>query len=192
MKFFVKWYEKHGYDFVTRVFAFVFLRRSDKKIEWLRRCGAQIGEGCIIRSPITGFPEPFMVEIGNNVYVATRCHFLTHDGAYSWITRKMGLTEKRTDKLGMIVIGDNCFIGEGVTITPNTTIGTNCIVGANALVGKNIGDNQVVGGNPAHTICSVEEYINKYSDLSDYTCGLPAGEKRKYFEAKRKNKKFDR
>lgn len=185
MMFFVKWFEKHGYDFVTRLFALVFLRRSDIKIKWLRKCGAHIGDGCIIRSTIMSFPEPFMVNIGNNVYVAARCHFLTHDGAYSWITRKMGVTEKRTDKLGMIVVGDNCFIGEGATITPNTTIGANCIVGANALVSKSIGDNQVIGGNPANIICSVEDYINKHSDLSDFTCGLTMGEKRAYFEAKR-------
>ena len=185
MMFFVKRFEKHGYDFVTRVFAFIFLRRSEKKIKWLRLCGAQIGDGCVIRSPIFSFPEPFMVVIGNNVYIAARCHFLTHDGAYSWITRKMGLTEKRTDKLGMIIVGDNCFIGEGATITPNTTIGSNCIVGANALVSKNIGDNLVIGGNPAYVICCVEDYINKYSNLSDYTCGLSVGEKRAYYEAKR-------
>ena len=134
------------------------------------------------------FPEPYMVKLGKNVYIAASCMFLTHDGAYSWISRKMGITNKRTDKLGAIVIGDNCFIGEGATIMPNVTVGKNCIIGAKALVSKNVEDNSVVGGNPARYICSVDEYISRNSELADITCGLSGGEKRKYYQNRLNNK----
>lgn len=125
-----------------------------------------------------------MMRIGDNVYIAAGCSFLTHDGAFSWMTRKMGVREERTDKFGLITIGNNCFIGAGSTILPNVKIGNNCIVGAAAVVTKSVPDNSVVGGNPAKVICTVENYFERNAALDDYTCGWSAYKKRKYYEKK--------
>lgn len=65
-------------------------------------------------------------------------------------------------KIGKISIGDNVFIGANSTILPGITIGNNSIVGANSVVTKDIPENVVVAGNPAHVICSLEEYLKKY------------------------------
>lgn len=87
-----------------------------------------------------------MVTIGKKVYVAADVVFMTHDGALSWMSRALGYTDKRTDKINRIVVKDNCFIGAKAIIMQNVTIGNNCIVGMGAIVTKDIPDNPVVAG----------------------------------------------
>ena len=60
--------------------------------------------------------------------------------------KKPGLTPP------LIFIGDNCYIGTGVTILGPVTIGDNVTIGAGAVVTKNIPSNVVVAGNPAKII----------------------------------------
>ena len=59
---------------------------------------------------------------------------MTHDGAFSWMSRALGYTDKRTDKIGRIVVKDNCFIGAKTIIMQNVTIENNYIVGTGAIV----------------------------------------------------------
>lgn len=49
-------------------------------------------------------------------------------------------------------VGDNCYIGYGVTILWPLTIGNNVTIGAGSVVTKNIPDNAIVAGNPAKVI----------------------------------------
>ena len=51
-----------------------------------------------------------------------------------------------------IFIGDNCYIGTGVTILGPIKIGNNVTIGAGAVVVKDVPDNCVVAGNPAKVI----------------------------------------
>ncbi len=187
MKKIQRYYEKKGNNIFVLLYKLLFLRKHSKKIEWLRLCGAEIGEGTNIRCKMSAFTEPYMIRIGKNTYIAVNVLFLTHDGALSWVTRKMGLTDKRTEKIGYITIGDNCFIGEGARIMHDVTIGNNCIVAAGAIVTKDVPDNSVVGGVPAKVICSVEDYIKRNEFRNDYTCGMSIYDKRRYYENKLKN-----
>lgn len=51
-----------------------------------------------------------------------------------------------------IFIGDNCYIGTGVTIMGPIKIGNNVTIAAGAVVVKDVPDNAIVGGNPAKII----------------------------------------
>ena len=51
-----------------------------------------------------------------------------------------------------ITIGDNVWIGGGVTILPGVTIGDNTVVAAASVVTRSFPGNVVVAGNPAHII----------------------------------------
>lgn len=51
-----------------------------------------------------------------------------------------------------LIIGDNCYIGTGVTILAPITIGHNVTIGANSLVLEDIPDNCLVSGVPAKVI----------------------------------------
>ena len=184
MKTIQKYYEKKGENIIVYLYKKIFLRSNKKKIEWLKLCGMKIGKGTIIGCGMDMFPEPFMIELGENVYLAANVQFLTHDGSLSWLSRKMGLTDKRTEKIGKIIIGDNCFIGARAMLMHDVTIGKNCIVAAGSIVTKNVPDNSVVGGCPAKVICTIDEYLERNKHRTDYTCGWSIYDKRRYYEEK--------
>ena len=172
IEFFSNVFMRHGVTIITKLYMLMFIRSSDRRIKWLRLVGMTIGDGCKIISDISCFMDPYMISIGEKVYIAKNCTFVSHDGAFSWMTRAMGVRKERTDKLGRIEIGNNCFIGYGSMIMPNVSIGNNSIVAAGAVVTKSVPDNTVVGGCPARIICTTDEYLEKNKDLHDYTCGM--------------------
>ena len=51
-----------------------------------------------------------------------------------------------------VLIGDNCYIGTGVTILGPIKIGNNVTIGAGSVVIHDIPDNCTVAGNPAKII----------------------------------------
>ena len=110
LKLLYKYYSKHGWNIFVQILSLVLIR-GNRKQEWLHLCGLEVGEGSELSCGISAFPEPYMVTIGKKVYVAANVVFMTHDGALSWMSRALGYTDKRTDKINRIVVKDNCFIG---------------------------------------------------------------------------------
>lgn len=186
MKLIYKLYERYGANLLIFLYIKCFVRSVEKKRKWLELCGAKIGSGTVIKTGMDSFPEPYMVSIGDNVYIASNVAFMTHDGSLSWMSRKMGFTEKRTDKIGKIEIGNNCFVGSRAIIMHDVKIGNNCIIGMGAIVTHDVKDGTVVAGVPAKEICSTEDFIQKNSYRKDYTCGWRIKDKRRYYEEKYK------
>lgn len=104
--------------------------------------------------------EPYLLEIGDDVTIASGTHWVTHDNSVI----KLGIDA--TDYFGKIIIGNNCFIGTNVTILPGVTLGDNTIVGASSVVTKSFAEgNVVIAGNPAHVICTTEEFKDKKKNI---------------------------
>lgn len=82
--------------------------------------------------------------IGPNVGIYTACH------STNPIERNTRMEWARP-----VTIGNNCWIGGGVTILPGVTVGNGCTIGAGSVVTKNIPDNSVAVGNPAKVIKTV-------------------------------------
>jgi acetyltransferase-like isoleucine patch superfamily enzyme len=120
---------------------------GDFKIRLLRSTGMKIGSHCSINTNAFS-TEPFLIEIGNHVAIASGTRFVTHDGS-AWIMRQ---EIPKIDVFGAIKVGDNTFIGSNSLILPGTRIGCNCVIGAGSVVRGVIPDNSVAIGNPAKII----------------------------------------
>ncbi|GAA0078636.1 sugar O-acetyltransferase [Clostridium sp. CTA-5] len=85
------------------------------------------------------------VMIGPSVNIFTACHPI-----------EVNLRLKGVEYASPVEIGDNVWIGGGVTITPGVKIGNNSVIGAGSVVTKDIPENVVAVGNP----CRVMKKIN--------------------------------
>ena len=99
--------------------------------------------------------EPYLVTLGDNVYVSVGVEFVCHDG--STLPFRKDIPD--LELAGEICVGDNVFIGKGVTILAGVSIGSNCIIGACSLVTKDVPSGMVYGGIPAKLIKSTEDFI---------------------------------
>lgn len=117
----------------------------------------KIGKYTDISGPtqIVGLGE---VEIGNycsiapDVYIVTNNHNYKRKFIYPINSRINGKSED-DHIIGKVKIGNDVWIGRGVTILPNVEIGNGCVIAANSVVksGK-YNDFSILGGNPAKII----------------------------------------
>lgn len=157
------------------------IKCSRNPIKMARKIGVKVGEQCSFVSMPNFGSEPYLVEIGNHVRIASGVTFLTHDGA-TWVFREQE-AYKRVIRFGRIVVGNNCFIGYHSIIMPNVKIGDNCIIAAGAIVTKDVPEGSVVGGVPARVITTVKEYADKCMvETPDYDDKLLKYNKRKELE----------
>lgn len=99
--------------------------------------------------------EPWLITIGNNVYITNGCQFITHDGGTLVLRKEVPDLEITAP----IVIGNDVYIGLNTLILPGVVIGNRVIIGAGSVVAKSIPDNSVAAGVPARVIKSVDEYL---------------------------------
>ena len=132
-------------------------------LRFYRRRGAKIGSCPVFSRPLLA--EPHLCEIGNNVWITVGCVLLNHDGGIAMLHRA-GRTAA-VYVVGKIVIRDNVFIGTQSIIMPDVEIGPNAIVAAGSVVTKDVPPETVVGGCPAKPICTLDEYLAKYTQESE-------------------------
>ncbi|EHD0094530.1 acyltransferase [Vibrio vulnificus] len=123
--------------------------------------------------------EPFLVTLGDNVYISVNASFICHDGSTLIFRDKV----PNLEIAGEIVVGNNVFIGAHSIILPNIHIGDNCIVAAGSVVTKDVPPNTVVAGNPARVIKSTDELEEKMKKNSLGFGDLCGEEKVKAYKA---------
>lgn len=87
------------------------------------------------------------ITFGDNVFIAPNCGFYTAGHPLDAETRNSGLEFAKPIK-----VGNNVWIGGGVTVLPDVTIGDNVVIGASSVVAKSIPSNTVAVGNPCRVI----------------------------------------
>jgi len=123
---------------------------------FFKKCGKSLGIG---RNVV--FYNPSEIEIGNWVYIAYGCWFLSpmsiiiEDevllGPYNVIstanhTRRNNSFRFGPPEGGPITLKRGCWIGAHCTILPGTVIGVGTVVGANTVVSGSVPDNSLYSG----------------------------------------------
>lgn len=128
-------------------------------VAYARKIGVQMnGEVTIYGTSYVMFSaEPYLVTLGDNVFISVGVKFLCHDGS----TLPFRKDYPDLELAGEINVGNNVFIGMGALILPSVSIGSNCIVGAYAVVTRNVPDGSIVAGNPARRICDTADFLER-------------------------------
>jgi Acetyltransferase (isoleucine patch superfamily) len=92
------------------------------------------------------------VKIGDNVFIAPHVGIYTAGHPLDAKRRNEGL-----EYAYPVSIGNNVWIGGGVTILPGVSIGDNSVIGAGSVVTKDIPANVLAVGNPCRVVKSIEE-----------------------------------
>ena len=90
------------------------------------------------------------IELGDNVQIGPHVTIVTdnHDFKNRYVLR-----------CRKVVIGNNVWIGAGVSVMPGVHIGDNAVVAGGAVVTKDVPDGAIVGGNPAKVIRQLKEAL---------------------------------
>ena len=129
----------------------------------LRRFGAQIGKGVIIRPSVT-IPYPWKVTIGDYSWVGD--HAVLYSFAQITIGRDVvvsqntylcaGTHDYRSPSFDIqsfpIVIEDEAWVASDVFVAPGVTIGKGAVVGSRSSVFKSLPAMMVCAGSPARPI----------------------------------------
>ena len=103
----------------------------------------QIGDNSIIYSFQGGG-----VDIGDNVWVAPNCYIVDCDHC----TKKDVLIRNQGAVVKPVIIGNDVWLGNGVTVLKGIHIHDGAVVGAGSVVTKDIPENAVSVGVPARVI----------------------------------------
>ncbi|HEY9631064.1 MAG TPA: hormogonium polysaccharide biosynthesis acetyltransferase HpsU [Coleofasciculaceae cyanobacterium] len=125
----------------------------------LRRFGAQVGQGVIIR-PTARFTYPWKVGLGDYSWIGDNVVLYSLDrieiGQHCVISQKSYLCTGSHDiqdpafglKTAPIVIGNGVWVASDCLIAAGVTIGANAVIGARSLVTQNMPNQQVCWGSP--------------------------------------------
>lgn len=89
------------------------------------------------------------IEIGSGVDIAPNCSFYSYDHSFE---PQRTIREQPLQTKGPIIIGDNVWLGVGVTVLSGVRIGNGAVVAAGALVTHDVPDGAIVAGSPARLI----------------------------------------
>ena len=134
--------------------------------DFLAKIFGKIGARCNILPPFR-CDYGFRIEVGENFFA--NYNFIVLDGNYVrigdnvWIAPNVGIYAAGhpldvEDRIGgeeyafPVTIGDNVWIGGGVTIIGGVTIGKNAVVAAGSVVIRDVPPDTLVAGNPARVV----------------------------------------
>ena len=148
--------------------------------DFLANILGKVGKNCNILPPFK-CDYGYHIELGENFFA--NYNFIVLDGNYVkigdnvWIAPNVGIyaaghpfdMEERIGGLEYafpITIGDNVWIGGGVSIIGGVTIGKNSIIGAGSVVTKDIPEGVLAVGNPCRVVRKITpedkyKYIHK-------------------------------
>lgn len=152
----------------------------------IRKIGVNVGENLHVYGSVQVGTEPWLITLGNNVYLTDGVRFICHDGGTLLFRDKIPDLEISKP----IVLGNNVYVGNNVIFLPGSKVGDNVVIGAGAIVSGCIPDNSVAVGVPAKVIKSIDAYYDKIQRESLHLGHLKGKEKddalKKYYRYEKK------
>lgn len=105
--------------------------------------GIKIGEHTFINYDAVMLDGGY-ITIGSHCKIGPRCQLYTPQHPLDYEERM-----KPVETCLPITIGNNCWLGGGVTVCPGVTIGDRCIIAAGSVVAHDIPADSLAAGNPA-------------------------------------------
>ena len=105
--------------------------------------GIKIGENTFVNYDCI-FLDGAYVTIGSRCKIGPQCKFFTPQHPIDYELRR-----EPVETCFPITIGDDCWLGGGVTVCPGVTIGPRCVIAAGSVVTKDIPADSLAAGNPA-------------------------------------------
>jgi len=109
--------------------------------------GAQINNDAVLKSEGAG------ITIGARALIGARVTIYDSDFHELHPARRRGGTPKTRH----VDIGENAFIGDGVTVLKGVSVGADSVVGAGSVVTSSIPPRVVAAGNPARVVRELTE-----------------------------------
>ena len=111
----------------------------------------EIGDGTFANYGLT-ILDAGGVKIGRNVQIAPNVSIYTSGHPVHPDTRNSFL-----EYAERVEIGDNCWLGGGVSIMPGVRIGENTVIGGGSVVTKDIPSGVIAAGNPCRVIREITD-----------------------------------
>src|SRR5436190_4757027 len=108
------------------------------------------------------------IALGEQIFVGERTSIVSNDsiiiGRFTMIGTNCSIMDfnhgtergapmgKQRGRTAPVKIGDDCWLGAGVTVLPGVTIGDGTVVGAGAVVTRSLPENVVAAGVPARVL----------------------------------------
>ena len=114
----------------------------------------ELGESLVIEDGV-GIAANAFIAVRGNVRIGKNCIFgpnvRIHSENHNFDDKNIPIRLQGATRKG-VTIGEDCWIGSGVTILDGVNIGRGCIIAAGAVVNKDVEDYSIVGGVPAKLI----------------------------------------
>lgn len=105
--------------------------------------GVTIGASTFINQSCRMLDEA-PIRIGSHVKIGPDCKFYTATHPLSYLQRR-----EPVERGLPIIVGDDTWIGGGVTVCPGAVIGSRCVIAAGSVVRGTIPSDTLAAGNPA-------------------------------------------
>ena len=150
---------------------------GEKRMQLLQELFAEMGEGSYIEAPFYANWGGHHVHVGKHVYTNYGLTLVDDSNIYIGDNTMCGpnvtictaahpiqpaLRAMEYQYNMPVHIGNNVWLGAGVTVLPGVTIGDNTVVGAGSVVTKDLPANVVAYGTPAKVIREINEHDDEY------------------------------
>ncbi|HAZ00341.1 MAG TPA: colanic acid biosynthesis acetyltransferase WcaF [Opitutae bacterium] len=136
---------------------------SSLKVRILRRFGAHIGKGVVIK-PRVNIHFPWKLHLGDHVWIGEEVFILNFEpctiGAHCCISQRTFLCGGNHDyraedfryRNGPITVEEGAWVGAQCFVGPKVTIGEETVVFAGSIVTRTLPAGVLCSGNPCHVI----------------------------------------